>query len=92
MSSRATPKVAVLMGGPSAEREVSLSTGRECAAALRVAGYEVTELDAGADLAERLADARPDVAFNALHASDKMGDIRLFNLFQNSCHLWLFID
>ncbi|MEM9425568.1 MAG: D-alanine--D-alanine ligase [Pseudomonadota bacterium] len=55
------------MGGPSAEREVSLSTGRECAAALRDAGYDVSELDAGADMAERLAAARPDVVFNALH-------------------------
>ncbi len=67
MSSRATPTVTVLMGGPSAEREVSLSTGRECAAALREAGYEVTELDAGRDVAERLAAAPPDVVFNALH-------------------------
>ncbi len=67
MSSRATPTVTVLMGGPSAEREVSLSTGRECATALREAGYEVTELDAGPDVAERLAAARPDVVFNALH-------------------------
>ena len=67
MSSRAAPKVAVLMGGPSAEREVSLSSGRECAAALRVAGYEVVEIDAGADLADRLTALRPDVAFNALH-------------------------
>ena len=67
MSSRAAPKVAVLMGGPSAEREVSLSSGRECAAALRVAGYEVVEIDAGADLADRLTALRPDVAFNTLH-------------------------
>ena len=67
MSSRATPKVAVLMGGASAEREVSLSTGRECAAALRGEGYEVVEIDAGADLAQRLAELSPDVAFNALH-------------------------
>lgn len=67
MSSRAAPTVTVLMGGPSAEREVSLSTGRECAAALRDAGYDVSELDAGADMAERLAAARPDVVFNALH-------------------------
>lgn len=67
MSSRATPHVAVLKGGLSAEREVSLSSGRECAAALRVAGYEVSELDAGPDLAERLAALRPDVVFNALH-------------------------
>ncbi len=67
MSSRATPTVTVLMGGPSAEREVSLSSGRECAAALREAGYNVSELDAGADVATRLAAARPDVVFNALH-------------------------
>ncbi|WP_231125765.1 D-alanine--D-alanine ligase [Roseovarius gahaiensis] len=55
------------MGGPSAEREVSLSTGRECAAALREAGYTVTEVDAGHDLAARLSDVAPDVVFNALH-------------------------
>ncbi|TCS65775.1 D-alanine--D-alanine ligase [Primorskyibacter sedentarius] len=67
MSSRANPKVVVLMGGPSAEREVSLSTGRECAAALRDQGYQVVEVDAGPDLAQQLADAAPDVVFNALH-------------------------
>jgi D-alanine-D-alanine ligase len=55
------------MGGPSAEREVSLSSGRMCAAALRSAGYEVVEVDAGPDLAERLRAAAPDVVFNALH-------------------------
>uniref|UniRef100_A0A2A3JRR6 D-alanine--D-alanine ligase n=1 Tax=Alloyangia mangrovi TaxID=1779329 RepID=A0A2A3JRR6_9RHOB len=59
--------MAVLMGGPSAEREVSLSSGRECAAALRNEGFEVIELDAGPDLAVRLADLSPDVVFNALH-------------------------
>jgi D-alanine-D-alanine ligase len=67
MSSRATQKVVMLMGGLSAEREVSLVSGRECAAALRGEGFEVIELDAGADLAQRLDDLRPDVAFNALH-------------------------
>ena len=67
MSSRANPKVVVLMGGPSAEREVSLSTGRECAAALRDAGCEVVEVDAGPDLAMRLTEIAPDVVFNALH-------------------------
>ncbi|WP_420556236.1 D-alanine--D-alanine ligase [Roseovarius sp.] len=55
------------MGGPSAEREVSLSSGQECAAALREAGYEVVEVDAGRDLAVVLADLKPDVVFNALH-------------------------
>lgn len=67
MSSRATPKVTLLMGGPSAEREVSLSSGRACAEALRAAGYVVDELDAGADLAGQLSAARPEVVFNALH-------------------------
>lgn len=55
------------MGGPSAEREVSLSTGRECAAALRDGGFEVVEIDAGESLAADLMLARPNVAFNALH-------------------------
>lgn len=67
MSGRASPKVVVMMGGPSAEREVSLSTGRECAAALRGEGVEVVELDAGADLVARLQAEQPDVVFNALH-------------------------
>ena len=67
MSSRAAPRVAVLLGGPSSEREVSLSSGRECAAALRGEGYQVVELDAGPDLPARLAEAAPDVVFNALH-------------------------
>ncbi len=55
------------MGGASAEREVSLSTGRECAAALRGEGFEVVELDAGPDLCDRLRQMSPDVVFNALH-------------------------
>ncbi len=48
-SSRTPPKVAVLMGGPSAEREVSLSSGRECAQALRGEGFEVVEIGWGED-------------------------------------------
>jgi D-alanine-D-alanine ligase len=55
------------MGGPSAEREVSLSSGRMCAQALRDEGYGVVEVDCGPDLAARLHDIAPDVAFNALH-------------------------
>jgi D-alanine-D-alanine ligase len=55
------------MGGPSAEREVSLSSGRECAAALQGEGYDVIEVDAGPDLCTRLDEIKPDVAFNALH-------------------------
>lgn len=66
-SGRTAARVAVLMGGSSAEREVSLSSGRGCAAALREAGYEVIEVDAGPDLPARLAELKPDVAFNALH-------------------------
>lgn len=57
----------MLMGGPSAEREVSLSTGGECARALRGEGYEVVEVDAGPDLVAQLKDIKPDVVFNALH-------------------------
>ncbi len=67
MSDRTSPFVAVVMGGLSAEREVSLSTGRGCAAALREAGYDVAEIDAGRDLAQKLAETKPDVIFNALH-------------------------
>lgn len=67
MSSRAAPEVAVLMGGLSAEREVSLSSGKACAAALREAGFQVVEVDCGLDLPARLAALKPDVAFNALH-------------------------
>ena len=67
MSGRASPKVTVLKGGPSAEREVSLSSGHECAKALRGEGFEVVELDAGPDVAERLKALAPDVVFNALH-------------------------
>ena len=67
-SSRTSPrKIAVLMGGPSAEREVSLSTGRECATALRGEGFDVIEMDAGPDLVAQLKAAAPDVVFNALH-------------------------
>ena len=66
-SSRTTPKVAVLMGGPSAEREVSLSSGKPCAAALRSLNYEVVEVDAGPDLASVLIAEKPDAVLNCLH-------------------------
>ncbi len=66
-SGRSVPLVAVLMGGLSAEREVSLVSGRACAKALREAGYEVVEVDCGPDLPVRLAEIAPDVCFNALH-------------------------
>jgi D-alanine-D-alanine ligase len=67
MSSRAAPRICVLKGGLSAEREVSLSSGHECAKALRVAGYEVIELDARGDVVPRLIEIAPDIIFNALH-------------------------
>jgi D-alanine-D-alanine ligase len=61
-------KVAVLLGGRSSEREVSLTSGRGCASALREEGYEVVEIDPSAsDLAAQLNAAKPDVVFNALH-------------------------
>lgn len=59
--------VAVLMGGWSSERPVSLNSGHACAAALREAGYRVTEVDVGRDVADVLARLKPDVVFNALH-------------------------
>jgi len=55
------------MGGVSNERPVSLKSGNECARALRNAGYRVTEVDVGYDIAEQLRELAPDVAFNALH-------------------------
>ena len=59
--------VAVLMGGWSNERPVSLKSGAGCAQALRNAGYQVTEVDVGRDIANVLLALKPDVAFNALH-------------------------
>ena len=61
--------VAVLMGGLSTEREVSLVSGAACAKALESLGARVTVIDAGRDVAERLSAARPDVVFNALHGA-----------------------
>jgi len=60
-------RIAVLLGGLSPERDVSLVSGRACAKALRDEGFHVTEIDAGADVAEKLRAAKPDAAFNALH-------------------------
>ncbi|MBN9319400.1 MAG: D-alanine--D-alanine ligase [Caulobacterales bacterium] len=60
-------RVAVLLGGPSSEREVSLVTGEACAAALERLGAEVIRVDAYRDVADKLKAAQPDVVFNALH-------------------------
>jgi D-alanine-D-alanine ligase len=59
--------VAVLMGGLSAERSVSLRSGAACALALEGEGYRVSRVDVDRDLSDALAHLKPDVAFNALH-------------------------
>jgi D-alanine-D-alanine ligase len=61
--------IAVLMGGWSSEREVSLVTGNGVADALESRGHRVTRIDMGRDVAQRLAEAAPDVVFNALHGT-----------------------
>jgi D-alanine-D-alanine ligase len=59
--------VAVLMGGWSAEREVSLASGKPCADALETKGYRVTKIDVGRDIANVLQMVKPDAALNVLH-------------------------
>lgn len=59
--------VAVLLGGLSSEREVSLSSGNDCADALEGEGYKVTRIDMDRDIAVRLKEVAPDVVFNSLH-------------------------
>ncbi|HEY5071528.1 MAG TPA: D-alanine--D-alanine ligase [Caulobacteraceae bacterium] len=61
--------VAVLMGGLSPEREVSLVSGRECADALQRLGAKVSRVDAGRDIAAVLCALSPDICFNALHGA-----------------------
>ena len=61
--------VAVLMGGWSAEREVSLTSGRGVVEALGSLGHHVVAIDMGRDVAQKLAFAAPDVVFNALHGT-----------------------
>ena len=69
MSRARSERVAVLMGGPSAEREVSLVTGKACAQALREAGYDAEEVVVERDVAAlvRALTPAPDAVFNALH-------------------------
>jgi D-alanine-D-alanine ligase len=64
---RTKDHVAVLMGGWSAEREISLKSGAAVAAALQGEGYRVTTIDVARDVAMRLSELKPDVCFNALH-------------------------
>src|SRR6186713_439739 len=59
--------VAVLMGGFSSERPVSLSSGKACADALEGEGFRVTRIDVERDISEKLSAVKPDVVFNALH-------------------------
>lgn len=61
--------IAVLMGGWSAERDVSLTSGAGVADALESRGHRVSRIDMGRDVALKLAEARPDVVFNALHGT-----------------------
>src|SRR5712692_1929091 len=62
-----TKHVAVLMGSWSAEREISLRSGKACGNALEAEGYRVTRVDVARDVAEVLARLKPDAAFNVLH-------------------------
>src|SRR5690606_24757494 len=59
--------VAVLMGGFSSERPVSLSSGNSCADALEAVGYRVTRVDVERNVGTVLSELKPDVAFNAVH-------------------------
>ncbi len=70
MRKRVAVKVAVLKGGRSLERQVSLRSGARVEDALATLGHEVVPIDADAGLVRRLRDERPDVAFVALHGSD----------------------
>ncbi|MGI9378958.1 MAG: D-alanine--D-alanine ligase [Methyloligellaceae bacterium] len=61
--------VAVLLGGLSAEREVSLASGKACADALEKLDYQVSRVDVGRDIAHQLLKLKPDMCFNALHGT-----------------------
>lgn len=65
--SSSKPHVAVLLGGLSSEREVSLVSGNAVITALKSLGYQVTPIDMGRDIASKLIQTKPDVVFNALH-------------------------
>ncbi len=64
-----TLHIAVLLGGWSAEREVSLMSGHDIVAALESLGHRVTVIDMGRDVAVKLTEAKPDLVFNALHGT-----------------------
>ena len=60
-------RIAVLLGGLSPERDVSLVSGKACAEGLRAKGHDVVEIDAGRNVYQQLVEADPDIVFNALH-------------------------
>ncbi|MBV8373323.1 MAG: D-alanine--D-alanine ligase [Candidatus Eremiobacteraeota bacterium] len=62
-----TAKIVVVMGGSSAEREISIRSGERVLQALQALGYEASALDYDADFIERIRERVPDVVFNALH-------------------------
>ncbi|MES2905854.1 MAG: D-alanine--D-alanine ligase, partial [Pseudomonadota bacterium] len=64
-----TRHVAVIMGGWSSEREVSLNSGAQCAEAIESLGFRVTRIDMQRDIGQALEKVKPDVAFLALHGS-----------------------
>ena len=59
--------IAVLMGGWSPERDISLISGEKCAEALRALGYRVSEIDVTRQLDAQLAEVKPDICFHAAH-------------------------
>jgi D-alanine-D-alanine ligase len=61
--------IAVLMGGWSSEREVSLTSGKGIVAALETLGHKVTAIDMDRNVAQRIAEVKPDIVFNALHGT-----------------------
>ncbi len=70
-------QVAVLMGGWSAEREVSLDSGKACSDALKRCGYSVVDIDVEQNVAAVLEQMRPDVCFNALHGLHQLAFVGL---------------
>ena len=69
-----TKRIGILMGGKSAEREISLKTGVPIARALRKKGYDVVEIDAAANVDATIRETEIEAAFIALHCSGAIGD------------------
>lgn len=73
MSSRTTTRIAVLLGGPSGERDLLLVSGRECAKALRAEGFDVSGIGAGENLCDDLSAINPSICFVALKGWQREG-------------------